>query len=404
MELCTQLGYHLAMNGAETFRVEDSINRIMAAYSIESEVFATTNNLIVSIETETGKPMTLMRRIGFHGNNLDGVEQFNALSRRICTEKPDPTIASQWLQATLASLNYYPFPIVILANMLGAAGYALFFGGSWLDFIYALFCGGLVGIINHFLSKLKVNPFFSTMFNAFMVAFFSYSLGAWGLIPNANSVIIGTFMILLPGLIFTNAMRDIIYGDTNSGINRIMQVILIAVACGLGTGFAWSFSGTLWGTIISAADITYPLWMQCIVASFGCIGFTILFNVHGKGSGLCILGAALTCGVYGITVALTNNDILGYFIATVFTAIYSEIMARLRKCPAISYLIVSLFPLIPGASIYYTTMEIIEGNVSGFAVLGAHTVAIAGALAVGILVVSTFFRLLTVLLHHKKHN
>ena len=83
LELCTQLGYNLAMCGAETFRVEDSINRIMAAYGIESEVFATTNNLIVSIEAANSKPMTRMRRIGFHGNNLAGVESFNALSRRI---------------------------------------------------------------------------------------------------------------------------------------------------------------------------------------------------------------------------------------------------------------------------------------------------------------------------------
>lgn len=402
MEFCTQLGYCLAMSGAETFRVEDSINRIMAAYGIESEVFATTNNLIVSIETETGKPMTLMKRIGFHGNNLDGVEQFNALSRRICAEKPEPLVAMQWLEETKSALNHYSFPIVILGNMLGAAGYALFFGGGWIDFLWAALCGAIIGFITQHLNKLKVNPFFLTILNAFIVALIAYCMGALGLAPNSDSIIIGTFMILLPGLIFTNALRDIIYGDTNSGINRIMQVLLIAAACALGTGIAWSFSGKLFGLPVSAPDIPYSLLMQCLTASIGCVGFTILFNVHGRGSFLCIIGSGLTCAVYGLTVYLTNNDIAGYFVATVFISIYSEIIARIRKCPAICYLIVSLFPLIPGSGIYYTSMHLIQGNMSDFASQGTHTVAIAGALAVGILMVSTFFRLLTVLRQNKK--
>ena len=40
LDLVTELGYNLAMSGAETFRVEESINRILSSYGIESEVFA----------------------------------------------------------------------------------------------------------------------------------------------------------------------------------------------------------------------------------------------------------------------------------------------------------------------------------------------------------------------------
>ena len=51
LELATDLGYQLAMSGAETFRIEESIRRVLAAYGIESEVFAIPNCLTVSIET-----------------------------------------------------------------------------------------------------------------------------------------------------------------------------------------------------------------------------------------------------------------------------------------------------------------------------------------------------------------
>ena len=65
LELCSDLGYQLAMSGAETARVEDTIHRIMASYNIEVEVFAIPNNLLISIEGENGKPMTRMSGSGF---------------------------------------------------------------------------------------------------------------------------------------------------------------------------------------------------------------------------------------------------------------------------------------------------------------------------------------------------
>ena len=77
LELTTTLGYRLAMAGAETFRIEESILRILNAYGLEAEAFAIPNCLTVSIITSSGDPMTRMRRIGYHGNDLDAVERYN---------------------------------------------------------------------------------------------------------------------------------------------------------------------------------------------------------------------------------------------------------------------------------------------------------------------------------------
>lgn len=402
LEVCTELGYNLAMSGAETFRVEDSIKRIMSTYGINAEVFAIPNNLIVSIESEARKPMTRMRRIGFHGNDLDAVEKFNALSRKICAEKPEPLVAMQWLKETKHSLICYKLPIQFLGSMIGSAGYAVFFGGDGIDFLCAMLCGFIGGIISWLTGRLKANPFFSTSLSAFFMSFLAYALGAANIANSADNVIIGTFMMLLPGLVFINAMRDIIYGDTNSGINRIIQVLLIATAIALGTGTAWNISNHLWGTPVSVPGESYPLWFQCVAAAVGCIGFTVLFNVHGHGSILCILGGGLTWAIYGITYSISGNEILGYLFATVFSATYAEIMARIRKFPTISYLVISIFPLIPGAGIYYTTNHLVQGNMSLFADRGLNTIAIAGTMAVGILFVSSIARIITILKQYKR--
>ena len=148
LETATELGYQLAMSGAETFRVEESIDRILGSYGIKCETFAITNCLTVSIETPDGNTITKMKRIGHHGNDLDSVERFNGLSRRICGERPEPEVAQQWLKETCASRRAYSLPGYLAGNFLGGAGFAVFFGGNITDSLCAGICGLLVGLVN----------------------------------------------------------------------------------------------------------------------------------------------------------------------------------------------------------------------------------------------------------------
>lgn len=403
LDLATDLGYELAMSGAETFRVEESINRVLATYGIQAEVFAIPNCLIVSIETPDGKLLTRMRRIGYHGNDLDAVERFSGLSRAICNRKPEAETAVQWLEMVRKQRVHYALPIYLIGDFLGAGGFALFFGGTWIDGFCAGLCGVLVGLINKFMDSLKANQFFSTIAASFLMALLAYGMGALGFGQNPDAITIGALMILVPGLLFTNAMRDIIYGDTNSGINRIVQVLLVAAALALGTATAWTAASLLWGTPVGIGTIDYNFVMQCVACFIGCIGFVIVFNIHGPGGLLCAFGGVLTWVTYLITLEIGGSEILAYFWSSVFASAFSEIMARIRKYPAISYLVVSIFPLIPGAGVYYTMNHAVRGDMEMFAHQGMYTAAIAGVMAVGILLVSTTVRLVNVWkVTHKK--
>ena len=393
LDLVTDLGYELAMSGAETFRVEESINRMLSSYGVRSEVFAIPNCLTVSIVTEEGQLFTRMRRIGSHGNDLDSVERLNGLCRAICNRVPAPAEGKKWLDMVLQSRKKYRTPIFLLGNFLGGAGFSLFFGGNWLDFLCGGICGLLVGILGGFFDRLKANAFFRTIATAFVMAMAAYLMGIAGICHNADSVIIGALMILVPGLLFTNAMRDIIYGDITSGVNRIVQVFLIAVALALGTGSAWRVISAVALAPAEIAAIPYSILLQCLASLIGCLGFVIVFNIHGYGSLLCALGGALTWLVYLIVMELGGTDLIAYFWSSLFASAYSEIMARLRKCPAISFLVISIFPLIPGAGVYYTMNYAVRGMNEQFAVQGLHTAAIAGIIAVGILLASTTVRM-----------
>lgn len=209
-----------------------------------------------------------------------------------------------------------------------------------------------------------------------------------------NSVVIGALMILVPGLLFTNAMRDIIYGDTNSGITRFVQVLLISMGMALGTAVAWNTSDLLWGMPHNLVELSNPLLVTAIGSLIGCIGFSILFNIHGPGGLLCALGGVVTWVGFVLIQRLGTGEIFAYFSGAFFASVYAEVMARIRKYPAISYLVVSLFPLIPGAGIYYTMYYAVHGNMEQFAAQGTYTAAIVGVMAVGVLLVSTIVRLI----------
>jgi uncharacterized membrane protein YjjP (DUF1212 family) len=395
LELVADLGYRLAMCGAETFRIEESINRILGTYGISSEVFSIPNCLTVSIETPQGKPMTRMRRIGIHGNDLDSVEKYSNLSRRICAEKPDPATAKQWLRDTDFSRRSYPAAVTIAGSAMGACGFSVLFGASFMDAGCAALCGALVGVVDLLMERFKANQFFRIITASFLMALLAYTFANTGICDSCDTVIIGALMLLVPGLLFTNAMRDIIYGDTNSGMNRVVQVLLIAAAICLGTGAAWTLSAQLWGGVIHGTALSHDLLTQSIFCFIGCTGFFILFNIHGPGGLLCSLGGVLTWVIYSLILEGGHGDIPGYFWATVFSSLYAEIMARIRKYPAISYLIVSIFPLIPGAGVYYTMNHALHGDMSAFADRGFHTAAIAGVMAAGILLATTTVRIVT---------
>lgn len=402
LDLATDLGYYLAISGAETYRVEDSINRILSAYNIESEAFVITNSMTVSIRTSEGKTITRLKRIGYHGNDLDSVEKFNSLSRRICAEKPSPDIAFNWLKQTCDSRIQYRLPVLLLGSFLGAAGFSVFYGGTVTDAFCAGICGILLCLTDKFLGKHQTNHFFKTIACAFIMTMTAYITGVLQIGDNTDMIIIGSLMLLVPGLVITNAIRDIIFGDTNSGINRIVQVFLIAAAIALGTGVAWNLSNSLWGAPINSPVVAHSYLAQCIACFIGCTGFFILFNIHGPGGFLCALGGGITWGVFCISNYFGANPLISNFVATLVAAVYAEAMARIRKYPAISYLVISIFPLLPGAGIYYTTNYLIRGDMTSFAAQGKHTIAIAGVIAVGILLISSVVRLIHESAKHKQ--
>ena len=140
----------------------------------------------------------------------------------------------------------------------------------------------------------------------------------------------------------------------------------------------------------------FTYYLPCLYAFLACIGFSLLFNIHGAaGMLICAGGGALGWLVYLLAAPLVHSDITQSFLAALVISAWSEIMARLRRCPVTSYLLVALFPLVPGGGIYYTMEHAMSGETALFLESLLHTLGLAGALAVGVLLVASLARLVT---------
>ncbi|WP_195984272.1 threonine/serine exporter family protein [Clostridium sp. D33t1_170424_F3] len=133
-------------------------------------------------------------------------------------------------------------------------------------------------------------------------------------------------------------------------------------------------------------------YLPCLYAFIACAAFCLVFNMRGKLIFFTSLGGAIGWFVY-LLLSPLQNDIVQFFLATVVITLYSEIMARIHRVPVTGYLLIALLPMVPGGGIYYSMEYCIAGNTEMFLETGLHTLGIAGALALGILLVSSLVRL-----------
>ncbi len=133
---------------------------------------------------------------------------------------------------------------------------------------------------------------------------------------------------------------------------------------------------------------------QVLFAFFACIASGVLFQLRRSKLVCAALGGALAWLIFALCSQWLHNDIACYFLATLAISLYSELMARRNRTPATVYLIVAILPLVPGGGLYLTMEYFIQGQTSLGIAQGLHTLGIAGALAIGIVLVSSTVRLI----------
>lgn len=391
---CCEVARELLRHGAEIPRAEDTAARLLAAYGLEGDVFAIPNCVWVGASCPDGRTRTVMRRVPDGPVDIEGIERLNDLSRRLCAAPPaDPGEILAQCRETVAGLRRYPAVLWALGYGVGAFFFALFFGGGWAEAVAAGLSGLACGVCLTALNRARANSFLTTLASAFVLGVAACGMAVLGAPISLEITLAGGIMVLVPGLVFTSFMRDLLTGDMVAGLATFARAVLSAGAIALGAGAAMALFRGLWPVQAGGSTAACPPALACALAFVACLGFCPAFNAQGVGALLCCLGGALGWAVYLLASALGANIFVANLIAAAAVSVWSEWMARVRRCPATSYLVIAMFPLVPGLTIYQAMDYGLRGDTERFLETFFRTMGIAGCLALGLLLVSAALKL-----------
>lgn len=250
--LAVYAGEIMMKNGAEIYRVEDTITRICKACRIDNiEVFATPTGIFVSMDKGGAEddPLTYIKRIKGTDTNLDKISKINHFSREFTTTDLSVEKGMERLKE-IDNDKPYPYAVRLLGASLVASFFSLIFGGSSIDFLIAFIVGSISYILSGFLKKYDIN-FFIRGFCCCSIAAFTAMVSAAS-IPDASSepIIIGSIMLFVPGVAITNSIRDFLSGDMLSGLARMTEAVLTAVSLAAGAGVVIKLWNVLGGVVI----------------------------------------------------------------------------------------------------------------------------------------------------------
>ena len=222
------IGELLLRHGAETSRVEDTISRLGRRYGFERvDVFSITSSIVVSAFTGQGEVFTQTRRIRERDTELGIVSRANALSRLASAEDISPEQLRK-MAADIRQTRTVHLRRDFCMYLLISASLSMFFGGTFRDAAAAMLSGVVLYASVLFCSGLKMNPLLMNAFASVLAGAAAVLTVVLGIGEHPDRIMIGNIMLVIPGIQLTTSLRDMISGETISGLLNLIEALLKA--------------------------------------------------------------------------------------------------------------------------------------------------------------------------------
>ena len=229
MDALQLAGKIIMENGGETYRAEETINRMGSGFGLEQvDSFAVPSGLFISYRSKDGDPVTSVRRVRREGRNLTRVDEVNRVSRLVSAGKLDCGAALSQLREIECRPGSFAGMWCLPAAFLCAAGFTLLFGGNLPSIAAAGLVAALVQLMESALARFRTRGLAASILGGLLTALLPLLLALVFPVLETELIIAGAVMPLVPGLAMTNAVQDTMRGDMVSGISHGVQAILTA--------------------------------------------------------------------------------------------------------------------------------------------------------------------------------
>ncbi|MDO4312545.1 MAG: threonine/serine exporter family protein [Eubacteriales bacterium] len=249
VNLALNAGRILLKNGAEIFRVDETITRICKRYHVENvDTFVLSHGIFISASKDGEDVFTKVKHVPLSSTNLEIVAEVNDLSRRITAGMINLDEAIEALDRIEQMPPKKDWQL-ILASGVGSGTFGYFLGASAAESVCAFFIGCVLYIWVLFAGRHKLSKILVNIVGGILITTLAVCIYVTIPIPmKIDGMIIAAILPLVPGVAFVNAIRDIADSDFLSGTVRMIDALLVFVYIAIGVGFALSvFSNWIGG-------------------------------------------------------------------------------------------------------------------------------------------------------------
>lgn len=394
LEVASLAGHILLENGAEIARVEETMERIASHYGEESEnFFVLSNGIFTTGESGYAK----VEFIPFKGAQLERVVEVNQISRDIACDRYTLAEARQKL-LEVRSNPAKPKLEQIIGSAVGSAGFCMIFGGGLLDAAAAFVVGALLWTFVVFVSVPYLSKILGNIAGGVVASLLCLLFHKVGFGISLGNMIVGSLIPLIPGVAFTNGIRDLADEDYIAGATRLLDALMVFFCIAAGVVITFMIYRLAAGSMLVVDGVepdalTGGMLFQALAAFVGTLGFSVLFGVPGRE----YLRTAVVATVGWMTyLLLVRYTVLGIAASTFFATMVVVLLARLFavwfRMPETVYLITGIFPMIPGGGIFWTTFFLVSNRLPLAMHSGMTALAVTAAIVLGIVLISSLPR------------
>ncbi|MDO4680936.1 MAG: threonine/serine exporter family protein [Aerococcus sp.] len=239
LEVALLAGQIMCESNAESYRVEDTMNRILtyskSAYAVAVS-FSTSIYALLDDPTETNGSYVGIKRITRRSNNLNKISQVNTVSRKLLSGKitvDEALTELQYIRSNKPQYNTFWSSVGVVGL---AVSFCVIFGGTTAEVIGSFINGIVLAFVMHYMDRYLLNEALQNVVQSTCVTIGAYLLYTTVLkTADPNAIIIASLMPMVPGTAITNSLRDIFREDYLAGGARMMEAFFSALMIALGS-------------------------------------------------------------------------------------------------------------------------------------------------------------------------
>ena len=396
LDFCKELGKQMIVSGANIERVNHCIERVCHAYGLHDVTCANlTTRISISAKDEEKTYAHRQTDVPPQAINLEKLKKLNNLSFEVVRTTPDEKTLYDLLHGVTS--NDFPWWIMMIGFMVAMMALARIFCAGYQEILIVELNTLILFGLSKLFSKVHINKIITNFISMFLCSMIAMGFYALGFINNFYIVAITNAFFLIPGIPMINCARNLLCGNEMNGAIDLLKVLLEVCTIVAGVAAAYAILGGVVGQPLIEDSFHLRDELDPWLSSFELIvltllastGFSVVFNIQWKDLPFAALGGVIVRVVFILFQLILPFRFVYTILAAFFAALYSEILAIVKKEPSTLNLYPSIVPLIPGDLFYYVALGIVWGNGNLLSEFGPDLVLALVGISVGFVLCST---------------